>query len=76
MKVDVAQNVYMYQVQMEDGEMISVTLDSGTGCNVWPSELKAGSSILKPPIRGLKNDCSNWNADQLSRSEIGKIPRS
>ena len=34
--------------------MISVTLDSGIGCNVWPSGLKAGSSILKPPKRGLK----------------------
>ena len=42
MKVDVAQNVYMYQVQVEDGEMISVTLDSGAGCNLWPSGLKAG----------------------------------
>ena len=27
MKVDVAQNVYVYQVQMEDAEMIPVTLD-------------------------------------------------
>ena len=59
MKVDVDKNVYVYQVQMDDGEMIAVTLDSGAGCNVWPRGLKAGSSILKPPKKGLKMIAAN-----------------
>ena len=59
MKVDVDKNVYVYQVQMDDGEMIAVTLDSGAGSNVWPRGLKAGSSILKPPKKGLKMIAAN-----------------
>ena len=39
--------------------MISVTFDSGAGCDVWASGLKAGSSILKPPKRGLTMIAAN-----------------
>ena len=76
MKVDVAQNVYMYQVQMVDGGMISVTVDSGAGCNVWPSGLKAGSSILKPPKRRLNMIAANGTPISCLGHRLVKIPRS
>ena len=59
MKVGIEKNVFVYQVQMENCEMVMVTLDSGAGCNVWPKGLAAGSSILKRPKQGVKMIAAN-----------------
>ena len=54
MKVRIQDDTYVYDVQMEDGNMVTVTLDSGAGCNVWPRGLAAGLEPLmakKPSMR-------------------------
>ena len=59
MKIRVEKNTYVYDVQMEDGSMVTVTLDSGAGCNVWPRGLKAGSSKLLPRQGGMRMLAAN-----------------
>ena len=54
MKVRIEKNTYVYDVQMEDGAMVTVTLDSGAGCNVWPKGVQAGASKLLPRQAGMK----------------------
>ena len=44
---------------MEDGNIVTVTLDSGAGCNVWPRGLAAGSSVLRPPKEGVNMFAAN-----------------
>ena len=45
MQVKIENGVYVYEVQMESGEMVKVTLDSGAGCNVWPRGLQSGAEL-------------------------------
>ena len=52
-------NVFVYDVQLEDGSMGTVTLDSGAGCNVWPKGLEAGGSVLKPRKKGVSMFAAN-----------------
>ena len=59
MKVRIEKNVFVYDVQMEDGQMVTVTLDSGAGCNVWPRGMPAGSSKLRPPKKGVNMIAAN-----------------
>ena len=59
MKLRVERNVFVYDVQMEDGSLVTVTLDSGAGCNVWPKGLAAGSSELRPPKKGMNMYAAN-----------------
>ena len=59
MQVKVENGVYVYEVQMENGEVIKVTLDSGAGCNVWPRGLQSGSSELKPKKAGMRMIAAN-----------------
>lgn len=59
MKVRVDKNTFVYDVQLEDGTMVVVTLDSGAGCNVWPRGLKAGRSKLMPQKLGIKMLAAN-----------------
>jgi hypothetical protein len=59
MKMRVEKNTFVYDVQLEDGAMVAVTLDSGAGCNVWPHGLKAGKSKLMPKKLGIKMLAAN-----------------
>ena len=52
-------NTVVYDVQLEDGCMVAVTLDSGAGCNVWPRGLGAGGSRLEAPRAGVKMVAAN-----------------
>ena len=35
MKVRIEKNTHVFDVQVEGGEAMAVTLDSGAGCSVW-----------------------------------------
>ena len=59
MQIRIENMTYVYDVMMEDGEMKTMTLDSGAGCNVWPRRLSAGSSTLKPKKMGIKMVAAN-----------------
>jgi len=58
MKVQIENGVYVYEVQMESGDIVKVTLDSGAGCNVWPRGLRSGST-LRPKKDGMKMVAAN-----------------
>ena len=59
MKLRVEKNVFVYDIQMEDGSAVAVTLDSGAGCNVWPRGLAAAGSMLRPPRKGMSMFAAN-----------------
>ena len=71
MKIRVERNTYVYDVQMEDGAMVTVTLDSGAGCNVWPRGLKAGGSMLLPKQGGDEDAGGERHGDRVLRAEGG-----
>lgn len=60
MKVRVEKNTYVFDVQVEGGESIAVTLDSGAGCSVWPRGWYAGSgSKLLPKTADIRMVAAN-----------------
>jgi ABC-type microcin C transport system duplicated ATPase subunit YejF len=60
MKVRVEKNTYVFDVQVEGGESIAVTLDSGAGCSVWPRGWCAGSgSKLLPKTADIRMVAAN-----------------
>jgi hypothetical protein len=59
MKIRVENNTFVYDVQLEDGTMVVVTLDSGAGCNVWPRNLQVSGSELTPKQPGMKMVAAN-----------------
>ena len=58
MKVSIENGVYVYEIQMENGDTTKVTLDSGAGCNVWPKGPPTGSK-LRPKENGVKMVAAN-----------------
>ena len=58
MQVTVENGVYVYEIQMENGDTTKVTLDSGAGCNVWPRGFQSGSP-LRPKKEGMKMVAAN-----------------
>ena len=58
MQVKIENGVYVYEVQMESGEMVKVTLDSGAGCNVWPRGLQSGAE-LRDKKEGMRMVAAN-----------------
>ena len=36
MQIREANGTFVYDVKLENGEVCTITLDSGAGCNVWP----------------------------------------
>jgi len=60
MKVRVENNTYVFDVQVEGGAEVSVTLDSGAGCSVWPVGKFAGTtSRLFPKKEAVKMMAAN-----------------
>ena len=47
MMVRVENKTYVFDVQLEDGDVTTVTLDSGAGCHVWPRGRRAAKSKLE-----------------------------
>ena len=58
MQVKIENGVYVYEIQMENGDMAKVTLDSGAGCNVWPRGLQSGAA-LRPKKEGMRMVAAN-----------------
>ena len=60
MKVRVEKNTYVFDVQVEGGDSVAVTLDSGAGCSVWPRGWYAGSgSKLLPNTNDVRMVAAN-----------------
>jgi hypothetical protein len=59
MEVRIERNTYVYDVQLEDGDEVTVTLDSGAGCNVWPRGKRAADSKLLPKQPGMSMKAAN-----------------
>ena len=59
MKVEMENNTFVFDVQIEDGDMVRIILDSGAGCNVWPRGKAAGGSKLMPAKPGMRMVAAN-----------------
>ena len=59
MKGRLEKDVSFYDAQMEDGDMVTMTLDSGAGYTVWPKGLSAGTSTLRLPRKGMTMVAAN-----------------
>ena len=46
MAVKIVNDVYVFDVELDDGSTDVVTLDSGAGCSVWPHGRHAGTSKM------------------------------
>ena len=53
MVVRVVNDVYVFDVQMDDGSKDVITLDSGAGCSVWPRGRHAGKATMLPRKKGV-----------------------
>ena len=59
MKVEMENNTFVFDAQIEDGDMVRIILDSGAGCNVWPKGKAAGRSKLMPVKPGMRMVAAN-----------------
>ena len=60
MKVRIEKNTYVFDVQVEGGASMAVTLDSGAGCSVWPRGWYAGlGSKLLPKSQDVRMVAAN-----------------
>ena len=59
MELRVENETYVYDVQLEDGSMTTITLDSGAGCNVWPRGKYSGSGTLTAKKPGMRMIAAN-----------------
>jgi hypothetical protein len=59
MMMRVEQNMYVRDVQLEDGSIATVTMDSGAGCCVWTRGKYVGRSKLTPRQPGAKMVAAN-----------------
>ena len=59
MKVEMENNTFVFDAQIEDGDMVRIILDSGAGCNVWPKGKAAGRSKLMPMKPGMRMVAAN-----------------
>ena len=53
MAVRVLNDVYVFDVELDDDTRDVVTLDSGAGCSVWPKGRHAGKSKMQPRKKGV-----------------------
>lgn len=53
MAVRVVNDVYVFDIEMDDGSADVVTLDSGAGCSVWPKGRHAGKSTMTARKKGV-----------------------
>ena len=53
MKLRVADDVYVFDVELDDASKDVVTLDSGAGCSVWPKGRHAGTARVLPKREGI-----------------------
>lgn len=53
MKLRVADDVYVFDVELDDATKDVVTLDSGAGCSVWPKGRHAGTARMLPKRKGI-----------------------
>ena len=49
MEVRIGNGVYVFDVELDDGADVAITLDSGTGCSVWPKGSHAGLAAKMLP---------------------------
>ena len=59
MSMRIENETYVYDVQLEDGSVVTVTMDSGAGCSVWPRGKPAGKSVLEPKKPGMRMTAAN-----------------
>jgi hypothetical protein len=59
MMVRIENGTYIVEVELDDGEAATVTLDSGAGCNVWPKGKAAGTSKVMPKKSGVNMVAAN-----------------
>ena len=52
-QVRVRNNVYVFDIEMDDGSKDVVTLDSGAGVSVWPKGRHAGNAKMTPKKNGV-----------------------
>ena len=57
-KVRIDKETFVFDVKFDDGEQVTITLDSGAGCNVWPKELLPDVP-MRPKSQGLKMTAAN-----------------
>jgi len=62
MEVKVANDVYVFDVELDDKSEAMITLDSGAGCSVWPYGRHAGHSQMQPPKKGVGMVAANGTA--------------
>ena len=53
MEVRIENGVYVIDVELDDGTVDVVTLDSGAGCSVWPKGRHAGTAKMQPKKAGV-----------------------
>ena len=59
MMVKIENGTYVFDVELDNGDMAKVTLDSGAGCNVWPKGKAAGTSKVMPKKSGVNMIAAN-----------------
>jgi hypothetical protein len=58
MEVRIENDTFVFDVQFENGEQGTITLDSGAGCNVWPRG-KMSHLPMRPKKSGMKMVAAN-----------------
>ena len=58
MELGIQDNTYVYDIQMEDGSINTVILDSGAACNVWPRSKQSGAKLM-PRKEGIEMVAAN-----------------
>ena len=59
MKIREADGTFVYDVVLEGGEVCTVTLDSGAGCNVWPKSKRVKGAVMMPRNEALRMIAAN-----------------
>lgn len=59
MMVRIGNGTYVFDVELDNGDMTKVTLDSGAGRNVWPKGKAAGTSKVTPKKSGVNMIAAN-----------------
>ena len=57
--VRIENGTYVFDVELDNGNMTKVTLDYGAGCNVWPKRKVAGTSKVTPKRSGMNMLAAN-----------------
>ena len=59
MVVQIENGTYVFDVELDNGDMAKVTLGAGDGCNVWPKGKAAGKSKVMPKKSGVNMVAAN-----------------